>query len=683
MVHKKEEMASFPTYLCIMTAMKRLLFVIQALTLPVFAEKPVPKNPNFIVIMVDDMGYSDIGCFGGEVKTPNLDALAKSGMRFTQFYNTAKCHTTRAELLTGNYAYSIGDNKMEYGATFGEVMGAHGYRTICSGKWHQIPLPTERGFDRYYGLADGCSNFFNPGLKARDGEGPPGRKGQNRVRRWAIEDKVIMGYTDPDPNFYHTDNFTNYAIDRLEEYKTENKPFVLYLPYTAPHYIASQNVHLVAELSKSRVYINEPVTVVYKLYFGGKVRPSDVSPIDMPEYKDFWSQDIPSRRTIDREMYKGKLYNFVAWQQTVLYPQRAGKLPIAPLTLDVQLDVPTNRRDFFGNEIYTQVSRTITAGKRTLNVLPFPEEGKPNTFNGAVGTFELEVKTSKNALNASESLQATVQVTGKGNLKLFSLPELVTPSALERYDPEHNEQVNTTLSGMRGNIQDTYTLVPQFQGKYPIPPVRFSYFDPSSKSYKTLTSEEVVIDVIEGPKSVGTVASNTSTATAVEVPAISNAFQFIAQRASFKSIVQPPFLGSTLFYVLLLLPVLLLVIYLALRKRTPDAALVAQRHKAKLVKKYLGKAKRNMSDATDFYVALEAALHNYVKARLHIQTADFSKEKMENLLTEKGVDTQTVALFIRVLTNCEFARYTPSSRSSMEQDYATAVEAITQMDKQF
>ena len=450
-----------------------------------------------------------------------------------------------------------------------------------------------------------------------------------------------------------------------------------------PNYIASENLHLVAELSKNNVYINEPITVVYKLYFGGKVRPSDVSPIDMPEYKDFWSQDIPSRRTIDREMYKGKLYNFVAWQQTVLYPQRAGKLPIAPLTLDVQLDVPTNRRDFFGNEIYTQVARTITAGKRTLTVLPFPEEGKPNNFNGAVGTFDLEVKTSKNVLNASESLQATVQVKGKGNLKLFSLPELVTPSALERYDPEYKEQVNTTLGGMRGNIQDTYTLVPQFQGKYPIPPVRFSYFDPSAKSYKTLTSKEVVIDVIEGPKSIGTTASNATTINAVEVPAISNAFHFIAQRANFKPITAQLFIGSLLFYALLLIPILLLSIYLLLRKRTPDAALMAQRHKAKLAKKYLGKAKRNMSDATDFYVALEGALHNYVKARLHIQTADFSKEKMEALLTEKGVDTQTVALFIQVLTNCEFARYTPSSRSSMEQDYATAVEAITQMDKQF
>ena len=186
--------------------------------------------------MVDDMGYSDIGCYGGEVQTPNLDQLAKNGLRFTQFYNTAKCHTTRAELLTGNYAYSIGDHNMEHGATFGEVLRPIGYRTLISGKWHQLPLPTTRGFDRYYGLADGCSNFFNPGLKARPGEGPPGRKGKTRVRRWAIEDKVIMGYTSPDKKFYHTDAFTNYAIDRLDEYKKEDKPFALYLPYTAPHY---------------------------------------------------------------------------------------------------------------------------------------------------------------------------------------------------------------------------------------------------------------------------------------------------------------------------------------------------------------------------------------------------------------------------------------------------------------
>jgi len=528
--------------------------------------------------------------------------------------------------------------------------------------------PSFEGFRVVAGPNQSVSNMFVNGKRSFSKSYTyfltPLKKGATNIGQASIE---------IDGNIYKTSPVKVVVKDAVAIPKNPNDP----------NYIASENVHLVAELSNNKVYINQPVTVIYKLYFGGKVRPSDVNPIDTPEYKDFWSQDIPSRRTIDREMYKGKLYNFVAWQQTVLYPQRAGKLPIAPLTLDVQLDVPTNRRDFFGNEIYTQVSRTITAGKRTLTVFPFPEEGKPNTFNGAVGTFELEVKTSKTALNASESLQATVQVKGSGNLKLFSLPELVTPSALERYDPEHKEQVNTTLRGMRGTIQDTYTLVPQYQGKYPIPSVQFSYFDPSTKSYKTLTSKEVVIDVIEGPKSVGTTAPNTTKTNAVEVPAISNAFQFIAQRANFEPVVQIPFIGSMLFYVLLLLPILILSIYLVLRKRTPDAALLAQRHKARLAKKYLGKAKRNMSDATDFYVALEGALHNYVKARLHIQTADFSKEKMETLLTEKGVDSQTVALFIQVLTNCEFARFTPSSRSSMEQDYATAVEAITQMDKQF
>ncbi len=186
--------------------------------------------------MVDDMGYSDIGCYGGEVDTPNLDKLATDGLRFTQFYNCAKCAQTRATLLTGNYDQAVSVSDMRYGATFGEVLRTANYRTLIAGKWHQKPLPTTRGFDRYYGLADGCCNFWNPGTEARAGEGPPGRKGKNRKRRWAIEDQAITGYTDPDKNFYTTDAFTTYAIERLEEYKGEDKPFLLYLPYTAPHY---------------------------------------------------------------------------------------------------------------------------------------------------------------------------------------------------------------------------------------------------------------------------------------------------------------------------------------------------------------------------------------------------------------------------------------------------------------
>jgi arylsulfatase len=185
--------------------------------------------------MADDMGYSDIGCYGGEINTPNLDALAKGGIRFTQFYNCAKCSPTRASLLTGQYDQAVGVKNMENGATFAEVLRAAGYRTIASGKWHQNPLPTTRGFDRYFGLADGCCNFWNPGTKAREGEGAPGRK-RPAPRRWAIEGKVIMGYVPEQKDFYTTDAFTQYAIDRLDEYKNEDKPILLYLPFTAPHY---------------------------------------------------------------------------------------------------------------------------------------------------------------------------------------------------------------------------------------------------------------------------------------------------------------------------------------------------------------------------------------------------------------------------------------------------------------
>ncbi|UCG57300.1 MAG: arylsulfatase [Phycisphaerales bacterium] len=197
--------------------------------------RPRDRKPNIILIMADDLGYSDLGCYGGEIETPNLDSLAGGGMRFTQFYNCAKCSPTRASLLTGQYDQAVGVKNLEHGATFAEVLRAVGYRTIAAGKWHQTPLPTTRGFDRYYGLADGCCNYWNPGTRARPGEGKPGRK-KSEPRRWAIEDEVIMGYVPEDRDFYTTDAFADYAIERLEEYKNEDKPFLLYLPQTAPHY---------------------------------------------------------------------------------------------------------------------------------------------------------------------------------------------------------------------------------------------------------------------------------------------------------------------------------------------------------------------------------------------------------------------------------------------------------------
>lgn len=195
-------------------------------------------RPNILLILVDDMGFSDIGAFGGEINTPNIDKLADEGLRFSRFYNTAKCFPSRACLLTGQYAQHCGMSEkagvFTNAVTIAEVLHEAGYRTLMTGKHHGKENPIDFGFDRYFGLKDGTCNYFNPGIQ-REGEPVPAREKNNRIRTWAIDSVIYKPYTPKEKNFYTTDYFTNKAIDYLEEYKVESKPFFLYLAYTAPH----------------------------------------------------------------------------------------------------------------------------------------------------------------------------------------------------------------------------------------------------------------------------------------------------------------------------------------------------------------------------------------------------------------------------------------------------------------
>ena len=198
--------------------------------------------PNIILISADDLGWSDLGCYGSEVSTPNIDQLAAEGMRFTQFHNTSKCFPSRACLLTGVYAQQSGYERSFNGplmnaVTLGEVLREAGYITLWSGKHHGLENPIYRGFDHYYGLKDGACNHFNPG-EQRPGEGVPARKeddGVKRSRAWCIDSAMYAPYTPEASDFYTTDYFTHYAIDWLEDYRDDERPLFLYLSYTAPH----------------------------------------------------------------------------------------------------------------------------------------------------------------------------------------------------------------------------------------------------------------------------------------------------------------------------------------------------------------------------------------------------------------------------------------------------------------
>ena len=448
---------------------------------------------------------------------------------------------------------------------------------------------------------------------------------------------------------------------------------------------ADQSLHLVAEISKTNPYLNEPITVVYKIYFSYNIGITNWRELDKPKYNDFWSQNIDIKQLVAEEgKYNGEKYRFVTLRKTVLYPQKSGKLVIEPLSLDVDVQLPSNRRNIFGQVLLVEDHKRVSAGAKTINVKALPEAGKPADFSGAVGQFTFKVTPSKTNLKSGESLDLEVSVIGTGNLKLFSLPKPIVPTALEMYDPVHNEQVSTPLSGMTGKISDKYAIIPQYKGKYPIKPLVFTYFDLGSSSYKTIFSPEIMVNVLEGPN-----ASDNSVATTSETKksVLSSAqFKFIKLKTELTSIKQSDFYGSTLFYFLSVLPFLCIPVIVLFKKKKEaiDGDVAGNKIKLsnKLAKKYLSEAQKEIGNKEPFYIALEKAMHNFLKAKINIETSEMSKEKISEILLERKANPDAITSFINLTENCEFARYAPSSIAAIQQDYDKAVAIISELEKQ-
>jgi hypothetical protein len=453
----------------------------------------------------------------------------------------------------------------------------------------------------------------------------------------------------------------------------------------SPSSVVDDDLELSIEISKSNPYLNEPISVEFKLLFNPKINVTNLGEIDNPEFKNFWSQNIKiPRLEIKSTSYKGQRYNYVTWKKALLFPQKAGDLELLPLTLDVTIDVPTNRRDFFGNTIYTQTSKKVASRKRIIKVKNFPEKGKPESFNGAVGNFDISLNSSKSQLKATESFQLEFKVNGNGNLKLFSLPEIIVPSSLEKYAPEFNEKINTSLSGMNGEISNVYTIVPQYQGKYPIPPVEFSFFNPKTEQYVTLYSNESIVDVLDGPTRLS--ESNVQASNPVNNSITSSdQFNFIKLNSNFTQIDAKNIIDSKkILFTLFLIPVIILIlaiIYFNLRNKKVSENILKSRDADLLARQYLNNAKIDMNNKDSFYASLENALFNFIKSKYLIEREDFSKDRLKSILEKDKISDNIIEDLIDIINSCELARYTPTTPEGMDQDYEKAVKVISNFDK--
>jgi hypothetical protein len=459
-----------------------------------------------------------------------------------------------------------------------------------------------------------------------------------------------------------------------------------------PNYIANQNVHLEVMVSNASPYLGEGIYVEYRLYFSNNIAISDFDIKELPEFNGFWNQDIKIEQVaVKNGKYQGEDYRYFTIKKAVLIPQKSGKLALEPLSSDLIIGVPTGRGDFFGNPITRNVRKNFKTIKKTIRVKTLPLEGKPADYNGAVGDFEMSVTTSKESLQANESTQLKVEVSGKGNLKLFEIPKVTTPQELEVYTPEHKEKLRISVSGtkgLRGEVFDSYTVVPQFKGKYKIPPVSFSYFNPKDKKYHTIVSENIFVNVTQGKE----LSTNSDQAAAIsgavnkQLVTANKSFRYIQTDTNFVSLDIEDFFKSNLFYLLLFLPFLAIPFAIVIGKKQKERAndLIGNRTRKadKLARKFLSQAKKLLGKKEEFYIALEKALHNYLKAKLQIETSEISKERIVELLTKKGVDAEMIKSFIAVLDDCDFARYSPVTGVMMEEEFKKAKEVIAKIDKQ-
>jgi len=444
-------------------------------------------------------------------------------------------------------------------------------------------------------------------------------------------------------------------------------------------YYNDDDIELRALISKGSPYLNEPITVVYKLYYKAPINISDARETETPKFKDFWSQTIKiPQLKVTREIYKGQNYNVVEWRKVVLYPQKIGELEISPLSLNLVLDVPTDKRDFFGNVIYDQTSQIISTGMRRIIVKDLPQLGKPASFSGAVGNFEFDVILNKNSLRATESFQAELKVKGNGNLKLFDLPDILVPNSMELFEPEREELISTNLSGMSGSVSKFFTVIPRFQGNFPIEEVEFSYFDPDTEKYKVLKSPRLTIDVYDGPVISNTNNNNSNIITS------NDSFRFIKLNGNLREVKNDVFFQSQFFYALATTPFILLLSFLlftAYKRNKKESSSELIRIEERKIHKMIDSAKESIGDKILFYDKIEKAIIKSLIVKFSIRIEALNKEKIQQIGQEKGLTKDDVLLIIKLIENCEKAKYSRSSDSIMNKDLESAKKVISSILK--
>ena len=453
--------------------------------------------------------------------------------------------------------------------------------------------------------------------------------------------------------------------------------------------VSDQDLFITATASKTNVFEQEAFVLTYKIY----TRESNLqlNNAKLPDFKGFHSQEIEMTTNArwTPEHYRGRNYYTTVYRQFVLFPQQSGKLYIDPAQFQMTIGKPVQSDDpfdafFNGGSNVIEIKKSIATPKIAINVSPLPA-GKPADFSGGVGEFTVSSSINSKELKTNDAITIKLVISGTGNLKLISNPEIKFPEDFEVYDPKVDNQVRLTREGLTGNRVIEYLAIPRHAGTYKIPGVSFSYFDIRSKSYKTLKTEEYVVNIEKGAGNADQVIANFTNKEDLKV--LGEDIRYIKQN---EVTFQPKgsfFYGSMSYWLFYIIPALAFIIFFIIyRKQAAENANVAKVRTKKANKvatkrmKLAGKLlSENKKDA--FYDEVLKALWGYISDKLNIPVSRLSKDNIEEKLRNHGVSEELIKDFLNALNDCEFARFAPGDENqAMDKVYSSSIEVISKME---
>lgn len=454
----------------------------------------------------------------------------------------------------------------------------------------------------------------------------------------------------------------------------------------------AKNLFIRASVDKSRAFLGEQITVTYKLYTRLNIA-AQMSISKLPQYNGFWAEELETSRTLSfsTEVIDGKKYSVAVLKKAALFPNQIGKLEVTPFELTVPIEIPKKRNpnniwdSFFDDPFRRGDIYQYNAKSNTLrvDVIPLPEADKPASFRGAVGKFDFAASIDKQKTKTNEPITLKLSISGTGNLTLLQLPEFELPAGFEKYEPKVNDQINR-LNKIGGVKTIEYLLIPRISGTREIKPIQFSYFDPDIKKYIELKSNHFYLTIEQGDS-----AANYYIAQKEGIKQLGTDIRFIKTKSDDIRKKEEHLITIPGFWIATALPLLAFIGLIGWKRKqdklSGNIQLLKYQRAEKIAKSKFKKALKFLESGNSeaYYSEIAKAFFGYLENKLHISKSEFTLDKAQAVLVEKGIDIQLADRMKKAGEKCEFIRFAPNASAStaMKDFYVELLNVVIDIEK--